>query len=733
MNNQVKPSDPDALASEAPTPNYRLLFESAPGLNLILTRELIIVAASDAYLRATMTNRDELLGRCVFDAFPDNPEDPTADGVANLRASLERVVRHGVTDTMAVQKYDIRRPQAEGGAFEERYWSPVNFPVFDDNDAVAYIYHRVEDVTEFIRVKQRGVEQAELAQLLLNRSEQMESEIFLRAQEIQEGNRRLRQTNQELTQLQADLEHRVRTRTEELAAVNASLRAEVSERKRNERLLQSILDNTFDAIISIGERGVIETYNDAAERMFGYTAAEAVGRNVNMLMPEPYHTQHDGYLESYLRTGIARIIGSSREIIGRRKDGSTFPIELSITECRTQDGEHRRFIGAIRDITQRKQAEEHQARLVEVLEATPDFVGLADADRRSMFINRAGRAMLGISADEDITSNTLDKFHSPKALAIIQQIGIPAALAQGTWVGETALLTRDGREIPVSQVIVAHKTAEGEVRFLSTILRDLTERVRLEQQLHQAQKMEAFGQLSGGVAHDFNNLLTIINGYCECLQDDEVLTADSREMVQEIHNAGNRAAALTRQLLAFSRQQVLQPKILSLNEVVAQTGTMLDRVIGEDVRLKFLLDPELWQVKVDAGQMEQVLMNLAVNARDAMPRGGELVIETANQELDADYFEEPLDAPGSYVVMSVRDTGFGMDQETMSRIFEPFFTTKDLGKGTGLGLATVFGIVTQSGGRVTVASEPGAGTTFRIYLPKVETEQESRLVAACEI
>lgn len=710
--------------------DFQLLFESAPGLYLVLTVDFKIAAVSDSYLRATMTQRENILGRGIFDVFPDNPADPKATGVRNLRDSLERVVRHHTPDAMAVQKYDIQRPESQGSDFEERYWSPVNSPVFGSDGEIAYIIHRVDDVTEFVRLKQQGMAQHSLAQKLFTRGEQMEAEIVLRGQELQEANRRLRETNEALTDLHAGLESRVQQRTAELAQANEALHLEVAERRKNEVLLNSVLNHTFDAIITISERGIIETFNGAAERMFGYRQSEVMGRNVNMLMPDPYHSEHDGYIGTYLRTGKAKIIGSGREVVGRRKDGSQFPIELTVTEFRLAQGEQRHFIGVIRDITQRKQAEEHHARLVEVLEATPDFVGLANADLRPLFINQAGRTMVGLAPEADVTKTHIGDYVPEWSAQLIEQEGIPVAIKRGTWVGETALLGEDGRDIPVSQVIVAHKTTEGEVRFLSTIMRDLSERRKLEERLHQSQKLEAFGQLAGGVAHDFNNMLTVINGYCECLNDDTEMSRQSQEMVEEIHKAGDRAATLTRQLLAFSRQQVLQPRVLNLNEVITETGRMLERLIGEDVELTTILCSTLWPVKVDAGQAEQVLMNLAVNARDAMPDGGKLTIETCNVELDETYCESNSDVkPGGYVVISVSDTGCGMDERTKARIFEPFFTTKAPGKGTGLGLATVFGVIKQSGGHVTVYSEPDNGTDFRIYLPKVAGAAESQTKA----
>jgi nitrogen-specific signal transduction histidine kinase len=256
------------------------------------------------------------------------------------------------------------------------------------------------------------------------------------------------------------------------------------------------------------------------------------------------------------------------------------------------------------------------------------------------------------------------------------------------------------------------------------ISRDVTERVHLEAQLRNAQQMEAIGRLAGGVAHDFNNILSIIMGYGELLLR-TALDDRARNGVEQIRRAADRAASLTQQLLAFSRKQVLQPKVLDLNEAVSAVQTMLSRIIGEDIELVASLHPSLMPVKADPGQVEQVLMNLAINARDAMPQGGRITMQTANVQISPDQGRD-LDLPaGYYVMLVVSDTGHGMDAATLPHIFEPFFTTKPMGKGTGLGLSMVYGIVKQSGGSVQVQSEPGHGTSFRVYLPG---EQGARLV-----
>ena len=280
---------------------------------------------------------------------------------------------------------------------------------------------------------------------------------------------------------------------------------------------------------------------------------------------------------------------------------------------------------------------------------------------------------------------------------------------------------KDGRRLTVQLSVRAVRDGSGDVEYYETFVRDVTEQRRLEGQLLQAQKMEAVGRLAGGVAHDFNNLLTVILSYSDLLLEDLPPEIPDRADVAEIRKAAVAASSLTRQLLAFSRQQVLEPRVLDVNTVVASTEKLLTRLLGEDVSLTTTLAAALGAVKVDPGQLEQIIMNLAVNARDAMPRGGRLSIETANVEMDESYVHgHPLARPGHYVMLAVSDTGTGMDAATQARIFEPFFTTKEAGKGTGLGLATVYGIVRQSSGFIWVYSEPGHGTSFKIYLPRVD-------------
>ena len=284
------------------------------------------------------------------------------------------------------------------------------------------------------------------------------------------------------------------------------------------------------------------------------------------------------------------------------------------------------------------------------------------------------------------------------------------------------LKTRAGRCINVE--FVSNVYGVNSRKVIQCNIRDITQRKdaeQLEQRRRQGQKMEAVGQLAGGLAHDFNNLLGVILGYCEILEEQSDLTQPSRKMIVEIHNAGASAKNLTQRLLAFSRRQVLQPVFLDLNESVKRMDTMLGRLIGDDVELKSVLRGDLGTIKADPSQLEQLLMNLAINARDAMPKGGKIAIETANVEIDETYARQhPSTKPGRYVMLTVSDTGCGMDLETQSHIFEPFFSTKGPGQGTGLGLSTVFGIVRQSGGTIAVYSELGSGTTFKIHFPRCD-------------
>jgi two-component system cell cycle sensor histidine kinase/response regulator CckA len=354
------------------------------------------------------------------------------------------------------------------------------------------------------------------------------------------------------------------------------------------------------------------------------------------------------------------------------------------------------------------------------LGAAANAVMITERSGRIIWVNPSFTAITGYSAEEVIGGypRILKSGGHPKEFYERMWSTI---LAGQVWQGETINRRKDGSTYTEDQTITPIRDEQDEITHFVAIKQDVSENRLLAQQLHQAQKMESVGRLAGGVAHDFNNMLGVIIGYSELLEEqvgsNELLTRRTRE----IKKAGHRAASLTRQLLAFSRQQVLEATVLDVNEIVSETGKMLQRIIGDEIELTTAPCPVLAMVNADPGQIQQIIMNLAVNARDAMPHGGKLKIETANVELDENFakIHKPT-IPGRYVKLSVVDTGTGMDAETQARIFEPFFTTKEIGKGTGLGLATVFGVVKQSGGYIWVETSLGNGATFDIYLPAIQ-------------
>jgi PAS domain S-box-containing protein len=402
-----------------------------------------------------------------------------------------------------------------------------------------------------------------------------------------------------------------------------------------------------------------------------------------------------------------------------RGDGDVVDARISAKCLRRADGSVDYLVSMLEDITARKQAEATRDHLAAIVEASTDFVGFTDPSGRALYINRAGRKLLGLDPGEDVTRLTIaDCVPDPATHPTLTE-GLPAAIRDGAWSGEVSVLQRNGQEVITSQVILAHKSANGKLEYISTIIRDLTDRKRLEARLLQSQKMETIGKLAGGVAHEFNSILTAIVGRSELLTAGLPAGGSLAHNATEITEAATRAGELTKKLLAYGRQQTMKLQRLDVNQIIGRMEPALQLLLGKGVGIQLVLDPGLHAARVDAGQMEQVLVNLAMNAADAMPGGGTFTLETSNVASgDENAGLDPQSPPGDFVMITMTDTGIGMSPAVKARMFEPFFTTKAVGQGTGMGLSTCDGIVRQSGGHFVVDSAPGQGTTVRLYLPR---------------
>ena len=489
-------------------------------------------------------------------------------------------------------------------------------------------------------------------------------------------------------------------------------------------LFHALVEHSSDAVALLDETGAITYVSQAATRLLGYGVPELTGTNaLGFLHPD------DLALTERLCRQLLDQPGTPirTELRARHKDGSYHLVE-AVAVNRLDDPAVGAVVANWRDITERLRAEQA------LRNSEQSYRSLVDGVRDVIFALSPGGEVTSLNpAFEEMTGFPPAEWVGRPFEAFVHPDDVPLALDLFGRVlqGEPRptiqfrILTRAGT-YRVAEFSATAQLRDGRLTGILGIGRDVTERLGLEQQLRQAQKMEAVGRLAGGIAHDFNNILTAINGHADLLLEDLGHHDPRRADVDEIRRSAERAAGLTRQLLAFSRQQVLQPKVVDLNALVLDMDKLLRRLIGEDVELATVLDPTLGRVTADPGQLEQVIVNLAVNARDAMPQGGKLTLETRNIDLDSSYtLEHSLVKPGPYVQLTVSDSGIGMDEETQAHAFEPFFTTKPRGQGTGLGLAMVYGTVKQSGGFIWVYSEPGRGATFKIYLPRVDAPVES--------
>ncbi|MFG1611000.1 PAS domain S-box protein [Actinoplanes sp. NPDC049265] len=522
----------------------------------------------------------------------------------------------------------------------------------------------------------------------------------------------------------------------------ASVSRDISERLRAEVKFQGLLEAAPDAIIGVTPDGKIALVNAQAERLFGYRRTELLGQQVEILVPHYARGDHPSYRCGYLADRQPRPMGAGMQLAGLRKDGSQFPADISLSSIKTEDGVL--VSAAIRDVTDRARAE---AKFRGLLEAAPDAIVGITQDGSITLVNTQAERLFGYTRAEllgqpieILVPDHARDVHPDRRTRYFAQ-PVPRPMGAGM---ALAARRKDGSEFPVEISLSALDTEDGVV--VSAAIRDVTDRIemqaarerlktqaereRLEAQLHQSQRLESLGQLAGGVAHDFNNLLAVMLNYTTFIAEQITAKAQAdpdgewhevRNDITQIQRAGERATELTHQLLAFGRREVVRPQVLNLNTVVGEIEPFLRRTIGEHIQLHPQLAAELWPVLADPGQLEQVLVNLAVNARDAMPQGGTLSIGTTNRTLDQNAVTSRTGLnPGRHAELWIADTGTGIPSDVAERVFEPFFTTKPKGEGTGLGLATVYGIIVQAGGHAAITSTLGAGTTITILLPATD-------------
>jgi len=504
-------------------------------------------------------------------------------------------------------------------------------------------------------------------------------------------------------------------------------RASEAARRSDERF-RELTELLPEIVFEVDGHGVLTYVNRQAFAATGYDLEDLRAGLPLAALVEPARRAE---LEALVERLLAGEESGPHETVARRKDGSTWPVQLRTTPI-LREGAIGGLRGILFDISRHKAAEEalrqSQEDLAITLNSIGDGVIATDAEGRVAHMNPVAEELTGWGeleaegyplAEVLVLHDRSTRAALPSPARNVLATGRTERLA-----GDVVLVSRDGRERAVSETAAPIRARDGALRGAVVVIRDMSEQQRLELELRQAQKMESLGRLAGGVAHDFNNLLGAILGYCDIMLLDLTEAHPLRRDIEEVARSAKRAAALTRQLLAFSRRQIAEPKIVDVNGLVGAMERMLVRVIGEDVQLAVRLAERLPRVQVDPGQLEQVVMNLAVNARDAMPEGGTLLIETVDVWLGAEDWvrRHSVIRPGRHALLAVSDTGVGMDDATQAHIFEPFFTTKAEGKGTGLGLSTVYAIVQQAGGGIRVFSEPGKGTTFQIYLPSAPAD-----------
>ncbi len=511
----------------------------------------------------------------------------------------------------------------------------------------------------------------------------------------------------------------------EMALYRSRMERQAHER---EQWFAATLQSIGDGVIAVNPEGKITFMNPIAEQLTGWSQGEALGRAETEVF-RVVHEQTGEPVASPLQRAreIGRPVPLANHSLLLGKDGQARPIDDCAAPIIDAQGRALGGVLVFRDVSERRRAEAALAKLAAIVECCTDAIVGADLEGIITSWNDGAAHLYGYTAAEAL-GQPLSILIPAGAASEFQSNLERLGKGEPVRAYETERQKKDGTVIEVIATLSPVRTRDGVNLGVAAIHRDISHVKRLEAQYRQAQKMEAVGRLAGGVAHDFNNLLMVINGYSELVLRGLHEHDKHRGLIEEVCKAGDRAAGLTRQLLAYSRKQILQLQVFDLSRLIGDMEKLLRSMLGEDVQLVLTLDPALRPIKADRSQLEQVLMNLVVNSRDAMPAGGKLTIETKDVDFSTGYADQYMDLPaGPYVLLAVSDTGTGMSAETLSHLFEPFFTTKEVGKGTGLGLATVYGIVKQNSGHIRVYSEPGLGTAFKIYFPSFQDTPDAEL------
>ena len=783
--------------AEAAKAHFRKLFEFLPGLYVVLTPEdFRIVAVSDGFLHVTRRTREEITGRSLFEVFPDDPKEPDASGSRNLRASLERVKRSGRADSMPLQRYPVPRPESEGGGFEERFWSPFNSPVFGPGGELAYIINRSEEVTEFVRLRQRAGARKNGQRTLETKLERMEAELVVRATDVMKLSEQLQireeqfrgmfvnaatgiatmnakqqflqanpvfcaiigYTEEELRSMEfgslsvkedrpqhdralnglltyqtgtTRIEARYVTKTGAVIWINGNLSAvraskdnplyfivvlqDITWRKEAEFALQQreqhyrllFSRNPQPMWVFDRETKRFLAVNLAAIEKYGYTEEEFLTMSIeDMRPPEEIPNLHASFL---LLTLGSKNVGMWRH---RTKSGQIIDVEVFADEIEFADRPARLILS--NDVTERLRAQSQIAEQAALIDQANDAIIVRDMDDVIRFWSKGAERLYGWTAAEAIGRSNRELMGGPSEKLAES---IRALQETGDWTGERESVTKDGRNVVVATRWSLLRHESGQPRAVLAIQSDVTENKKIQAQFLRAQRLESIGTLAGGIAHDLNNLLSPIIMGMGLLKMGSISPED-RGIIDTVESSAERGTQLVKQVLSFARGVEGLRVTLNVAQLINEVELIIANTFPKNITLKINIPSDVGLIVGDPTQLNQVLLNLCVNARDAMPSGGQLKLAARNEEFDEQYVAtHPGMVQGRYVVIEVADSGIGIPKEIIDRIFEPFFTTKELGKGTGLGLSTTLGIVRSHGGLVNVQSEPGKGSTFRIHLP----------------